>query len=128
VPKAIEVLEAQLAYEVDPAICAQLERTLSNRKNQLASLQLLQSTITKAEIQMESTLSLLGTLYSQLLISQSTNHVADYGRLSSDVDEEVRRLQDQLEALWEVKGEFRAGTAYLLIPPVARAAPDPRIH
>jgi hypothetical protein len=50
VPKAIELLEAQLAYEVDPAICAQLERTLINRKNQLASLQQLQSTITKAEI------------------------------------------------------------------------------
>jgi hypothetical protein len=128
VPKAIELLEDQLAFEVDPAICAQLERTLMNRKNQLASLQLLQSTITKAEIQMESTLSLLGTLYSQLLIGQSTNHVADYGRLSSDVDEEVRRLQDQLEALWEVKGDYRAGTSYLLIPPVARDAPDPRIH
>lgn len=63
----------------------------------------LPSTIKKAEIQMESTLSLLGTLYSQLLIGQSTNHVADYSRLSNDVDEEVCRLQDQLEALWEVK-------------------------
>jgi hypothetical protein len=29
--------------------------------------------------------------------------VADYSRLSADVDEEVRLLQDQLEALREVK-------------------------
>jgi uncharacterized protein YicC (UPF0701 family) len=29
--------------------------------------------------------------------------VADYSRLSADVDEEVHRLQDHLEALQEVK-------------------------
>jgi hypothetical protein len=29
--------------------------------------------------------------------------VADYSRLSTEVDEEVRLLQDQLEALREVK-------------------------
>jgi hypothetical protein len=57
----------------------------------------------RAEIKIESTLSALGTIYSQLLIGQSTNQVADYGRLSSDVDEEVRTLQDHLEALEEVK-------------------------
>jgi hypothetical protein len=110
VPKAIEALEAQTAHEADPSLRDQLERTLINRKNQLASLHLLQSTIKKAEIQIESTLSLLGTIYSQILIGQSTNHVADYGRLSLDVDEEVHRLQDQLEALWEVKGKCQAGS------------------
>jgi hypothetical protein len=57
----------------------------------------------RAEIQIESTLSSLGTIYSQLLTGQSTDHVADYSRLSSEVDEEVRLLQDRLEALEEVK-------------------------
>ncbi len=109
VPKAIEALEAQLASETDAAIRTQLERTLINRKNQLASLELLHSTIKRAEIQIENTLSQLGTIYSQILTSQSTNHVADYGRLAADVNEEVCRLQDQLEALWEVKGTYRAG-------------------
>jgi hypothetical protein len=118
VPKAIEDLEAQLEHEADPGIRAQLERALINRKNQLATLQLLQNTIKKAEIQIESTLSLLGTMYSQILIGQSTNHVADYGRLSVDVDEEVRQLQDQLEALWEVKGGYQVDAAYLFAPRV----------
>ncbi len=82
---------------------AELARTLSNRKNQLASLERLQNMMKRAEIQIESTLSALGTIYSQILTGQSTNHVADYSRLSTEVDEEVRGLQDHLEALEEVK-------------------------
>jgi hypothetical protein len=103
VPAAIADLEARLARETDPVIRAQLERTLANRRKQLTSLDQLQNTVKRAEIQIESTLSLLGTIYSQILTGQSTSHVADTSRLSADVDEEVRLLQDQLEALREVK-------------------------
>ncbi len=103
VPQAIEQLEALLANESDDVTRLELERTLVNRKNQLAALEQLQSTIKRAEIKMESTLSALGTIYSQLLTAQSTNHVADYSRLLAEVDEEVRTLQDHLEALEEVK-------------------------
>ena len=103
VPKYIEELEARLANETNEATRTELERTLTNRKNQLAALENLQKTMKRAEIKIESTLSALGTIYPQLLTSQSTNHVADYTRLSADVDEEVRTLQDHLEALEEVK-------------------------
>ena len=99
VPQAIEALEAQLAGQKDVTLHAQLEHALTNRRNQLASLALLQDTLTRAEIQIENTHALLGTIYSQLLTGRSTGYVADYTRLSTDVDEEVRRLQDQLEAL-----------------------------
>lgn len=103
VPQAIAKLEVQLTQESDPAIHSQLERTLTNRRNQLASLERLQATMKRGEIQIESTLSALGTIYSQLLTGESTDHVADYSRLSAEVDEEVRLLQDRLEALEEVK-------------------------
>jgi len=63
----------------------------------------------RAELKIESTLSSLGTIYPQLLTSQSTNYVADYSRLSEEVDEEVRTLQDHLEALEEVKLGLREG-------------------
>ena len=46
---------------------------------------------------------MLGTIYSQLLAERSTDQVADYSRLSGEVDEATRHLQDQLEALREVK-------------------------
>ncbi len=108
VPKAIEDLEKRLAKETDTAVQVQLERTLANRQKQLASLEALQSSMKRAEIQIESTLSMLGTIYSQILTGQSTSHEADYSRLSADVDEEVHQLEDHLEALREVKlgGEY----------------------
>ena len=102
-PQSIEKLEAQLATESDEATRIELEGTLVNRRNQLAALERLQSTINRAEIKIESILSALGTIYSQVLIAQSTNHIADYSHLSAEVDEEVRLLQDHLEALEEVK-------------------------
>ncbi|MDH3676647.1 MAG: hypothetical protein OES12_14225 [Anaerolineae bacterium] len=103
VPQAINDLEKRLTIETDPAVRAQLERTLINRRKQLEALEALQNMIKRAEIQIESTLSQLGTIYSQLLTGQSTSQVADYSRLATDLDEEVRLLQDYLEALREVK-------------------------
>ncbi len=103
VPKAIKALEDRLNEENDEAIQAQLQRTLHNRRKQLDSLEALQNTIKRAEIQLESTLSQLGTIYSQLLTGQSTTQVADYSRLAADVDEEVQVLNDYLSALREIK-------------------------
>ena len=103
VPQAIEKLEARLANESNEATRRELERTLASRKNQLAALEQLQNTISQAEIKIENTLSALGTIYSQVLTTQSTNQVADYSRLAAEADEEARTLQDYLEALKEVK-------------------------
>jgi hypothetical protein len=103
VPKVITDLEQQLAAETNPALRSPLEYMLAQRKNQLAALERLQTTMRQAEIQIEMTVALLGTIYSQLLTQQSTSHVADYHRLADNVDEEVQRLQDYLEALQEVK-------------------------
>ena len=103
VPRAIADLEKRLTNETDADLKAQLERTLTNRQKQLEALEQLDNTMERAEMQIESTVSMLGTIYSQILTGQSTSHVADYGHLSADVDEEVRVLQDHLEALREVK-------------------------
>jgi len=111
VPQAIQALETQLDCAADGALRAQLEQALANRRNQLASLRQLQSTLQQAEIQIENTFSLLSSIYSQILTGQSINHGADCGRFLADLDEEVHRLQDHLEALREVKGEYRYSTA-----------------
>lgn len=102
VPHAIASLQERINADDDETIRAQLARTLDNRQKQLTALQGLQKTMRRAEIQIESTVSMLGTIYSQLLTSQSTSHVADYSHLAADVSEEVLRLQDHLEALREV--------------------------
>jgi len=103
VPTAITDLRQRLEQESDPGLKAQLGRTLENRQKQWETLEQLQYTMKRAEIQIENTLSMLGTIYSQLLAGQSADHVADYNRLSADVDEEVRQLQDYLDALHEVR-------------------------
>jgi DNA repair ATPase RecN len=103
VPKAIEDLKVRVSTEEDDEIRNQLQRTLENRQKQLASLEELKSMMRRAEIQIESTLSQIGTIYSQLRTGQSTDHVADYSRIAEDVDEEVRQLEDYLDALNEVK-------------------------
>ena len=103
VPEAIASLEDQLASEQDATLQTALRRTLANRKNQLAALKQLQQLMKRSEIQMEDTLSSLGTIYSQLLTDQSTHQVADYSRLSSAAEEETRLLQDRLDALAEIK-------------------------
>lgn len=103
VPQALKDLETRLATETDPTIRRQLERTLANRQKQQEALQELQTAVKRAEIQVESTLSQLGTIYSQLLTGQSTSDTATYNRLSEEIDEEMGQLQDRLEALREVK-------------------------
>lgn len=103
VPVAIDKLEARLTTEHNQATRWEMEQTLDSRKKQLAALQQLQNTIDRAELKIENTLSSLGTIYSHLLTTQSTDQVADYDRLSAEVDEEVRTLQDYLDALKEVK-------------------------
>ncbi|NIW46810.1 MAG: hypothetical protein GWN30_19260 [Gammaproteobacteria bacterium] len=109
VPKAIANLEHRLVCETNQAIVTQLKYVLTIRKNQLDLLERLEITAKQTELQIEHTISLLGTIYSQLLIGQSTNVMADYSRLSANIDEEVKRLEDHLEALQEVKGGLLLG-------------------
>ena len=103
VPQIIEALELQLGQTSDATLRAQLQWVLTHRRTQLTRLQHLQTTIKQTEIQIESTLSLLSTIYAQILTGQTVIRVAASHRFLTDIDEEVNRLQDHLEALCEVK-------------------------
>jgi len=103
VDAAITKLSSQLANESDARIKQQLERTLNARQQQRDSLTKLDNVMRQAEIQLESTVAALGTIYSQALATQSTNQVTDYSHLSAEVNEQVHSLRDRLEALEEVK-------------------------
>jgi hypothetical protein len=101
VPKIITALETQLAHTADASLRSHLEQALAHRRQQLVLLRGLQSKMQQAEIQIENTLSLLSAIYSQILTGQSIRHIANYKHLLTNLDEEVCRLQDQLEALHE---------------------------
>ncbi len=103
VPESIRKLAGQLAQEKDPQVRKSIEQTLIARQSQLQALEKMQSTARHAEIQLENTVASLGAIYSQALANQSTTHVADYQHLASNVDERVRTLRDELEAIEEVR-------------------------
>ena len=104
-PGLIADLEQQLSTEIQPVLHNQLGRTLIQRRQQLQIIEGLQTMTRQAEMQIETTVASLGTIYSQLLSYQSTADVADYGQLLVEVDEEINCLQDHLSALQEVKME-----------------------
>lgn len=103
-PTVIANLEHQLAAERNSLLQADLKQMLAQRQNQRQALEQLLTTRRRTEIQIERTIAVLGTIYSQLLTYRSTLHVADYQHLADNVAEEVLNLQDYLEALQEVKG------------------------
>lgn len=103
VDDAIKRLTAQLNEESDPRVKTQIERTLKARGDQRQALQQLQSLMRQSEVQLESTIAALGTIYSQALAVQSTNDIASYDHLTDEVNEQSKMLRDQLEALQEVK-------------------------
>ncbi len=106
VPKMIEDLQQRWAAETDPAMRRQLEQTIADRKRQLANLQALEDTMERAELQLERTLSALGTVYSQLLVLDTKGESAGRAqRLQEEISEQVHQLQDLTSAMDEVYRE-----------------------
>ncbi len=102
-PKQINELEQLFNLETNTLLRADLTQMLNQRQQQLLALEQLQTARRRAEIQLERAMSVLATIYSQLLTCHSTFHIADYQHLADNVSEEVARLQDYLEALHEIK-------------------------
>ncbi|MEZ4657458.1 MAG: hypothetical protein R2911_07795 [Caldilineaceae bacterium] len=103
VPQAVARLESQLAKAPSERMRQELMRTLTNRRQQLESLQNLRDMMQWAEVKIENTVSMLGAIYSQALMSQSKGQVANYQRLLADVQEEARSLDDYVAAVAEIK-------------------------
>jgi hypothetical protein len=103
--QTIKGLQRRLDQETNPAIRARLQQTTVHRQNQLSMLTRLSETTKAAEVEIEHTISALGTVYLQLVTGQSTEQVADYSRLSAEADEQIHVLRDYLDALQEVKLE-----------------------
>ncbi len=103
VPKAIKDYEQRLGREDNPEVRRQLERTIADRKRQLETLENLQNNMDKAGYQLDSTLSALGTIYSQLLLVDTKEEQGNrINRLQEEISEQVYQLEDLAEAMDEV--------------------------
>lgn len=103
IPQTIADYEKKLNKEDSPEVRQQLERTISDKKRQLQTLQNLESSMEKAGYQLESTISSLGTIYSQLLlVGNKDEEGSRLNRLQEEVSEQVHQLEDLTEAMDEV--------------------------
>lgn len=105
------IVELQRAYasEEDPAIKAQISSTLESKERQLTTLNKLDDTIQRAELQLERSHTLLATIYSQTMLVDAKD--IDSGRsrrLRQEIGDEVDELQDMLVAMDEVYASQRS--------------------
>ncbi len=81
----------------------QIQITLAGLRRQLATIETLDDTIGRAELQLENSLTNLGTIYSQTMLVDAKD--IDSGRakrLRQEITDEVTELHDVLQAMDEV--------------------------
>ncbi len=99
----VEQLEADLAKAKNPAVKEQIQTTLDGVQQQLQTLLTLESTIQRARLQLENSLTHLGTIYSQTMLVDAKD--IDRGsarRLRHEIAEEVTELNDLLVSMDDV--------------------------
>ena len=102
---SIGQLEERLKRTVDVNVKADIADTIERRKTQLGNLNSLFTTMERAELQLENTLTALGTVYSQvLLIDAGDVNSGKTQRLRESITEQVNGLQDLLSSMDEVYG------------------------
>ncbi len=106
VPQQLEKARQRLARENDPAVRRDLEEQVRGLELQLNNLEATANSVKRAEIQLESTLSALGTIYAQMsLLGTKEVDSARAQRLRDDIKDEVAGLQDTIDALDEVQSQ-----------------------
>lgn len=104
-PREIVELRARLQREDNDAVRQELQQAIAGKEGQLVNLQKLQNMMEKAEYQLETTLTALGTVYSQILLVSAKD--IDSGRaqrLREDISDQVAALQSLQTTLDEVYG------------------------
>jgi hypothetical protein len=99
----IQELEKTLRLEDNVAVQEQIRVTLDGLRRQLATIDTLSDTIQRAELQLENTLTNLGTIYSQTMLVDAKD--IDSGRakrLRQEITDEVTELHDVLVAMDDV--------------------------
>jgi len=105
VDSELRSLEARLQQEDDPATREDLQEALRGKALQRENLERLQNTMERAQVQLEATLTALGTVYSQLLLAGARDVDSSRSRrVVENIREQVASLNDLLAAMSEVYG------------------------
>ncbi len=107
VEPAIESLKKRLALEDDEAVKRQISQAIAQRQIQRDNLRKLQNVMERAQFQLESTLTAMGTVYSQIMILGSRDVASGRAdRLQQEIADQVQALQDVVQTVDEV---YQAG-------------------
>lgn len=103
VPQDVKNLRRRLEIEQEPSVRQELEEALHSKQTQLENLRTLENNLKRAEIQLDQTVTALGTVYAQVqLIDAKDIDSARATRLQNNIREEVLSLEDTISAIDEV--------------------------
>ncbi|NDJ77962.1 MAG: hypothetical protein GYB65_17060 [Chloroflexi bacterium] len=104
VPQDLKNLQRRLEYESDPGVLGEIKEAIQTKEEQLSNLRTLENNIKRADIQLDHTLSALGTVYAQMqLIDARDVDGARAKRLQENIRDEVLSLEDTISAIDEVQ-------------------------
>jgi hypothetical protein len=122
VPAQIARLEADLAGEADAQVRLQMQETLAGYRAHRAQLDALVNLMRRTRLQLDQTLSAMGTIYSQVQMLQAMDiDGVRARRIVADIDDQVAELNDLLSAMAEVDGS-QDGAANGVSPLFPRSA------
>jgi hypothetical protein len=105
---SIEALKKRLALEDDDTVKRQISQTIAQKQIQRDNLHKLQNVMERAQFQLESTITAMGTVYSQMMLLGSRDVASGRAqRLQQDIDDQVQALQDVVQTMDEV---YQAGS------------------
>jgi len=103
VPNLLQTYEQRLKTVSDDKLRTQMQDVYDAKRTQWDSLRNLQEKMAQAKVQMENTLTALGTIYSQiLLIGVKDIDSGRAQRLRENIAEEIKSLHDVVGAMDEV--------------------------
>lgn len=106
VPQQIQKVKDRMAREQDAAVRQDLQEQVNRLELQLDNLNATANSIKRAEIQLDSTLSSLGTIYAQMSrLGAKDVDSSRAQRLRLEIKDEVASLQDTIEAMDEVHAQ-----------------------
>ncbi len=104
VPRKIAKVKQEISTTQDPRTRQVLQSQLKMLQQQLNSLEGGASTIKRAEIQLDTTLSALATVYAQMSLLGTKDTGSTRGqRLNIEIKDEIDKLQDTIDAMDEVQ-------------------------
>ena len=103
VQPAIENLKKRLSTEDDDTVKRQISQAIAQKKIQGDNLHKLQNVMEQAQFQLESTITAMGTVYSQVMILGARDVASGRAqRLQQDVHDQAQALQDVVRSMDEV--------------------------